>query len=108
MIVVAMYNTKVPVTKATSAFLGILKDKAAVVESPCIRCGKCIQVCPLQLMPFELAAFSNRNAEDEFVKHDGLECCGCGCCSYVCPAKRSLSQSIMQARASAMAKKKKA
>jgi electron transport complex protein RnfC len=105
---VSMYNTTVPVTKATSAFLGILEDKAAVVESPCIRCGKCIQVCPLQLMPFELAAFSNRNAEDEFVKHDGLECCGCGCCSYVCPAKRSLSQSIMQARASAMAKKKRA
>lgn len=105
---VAIYNTKVPVTKVTSAFLGILKDRAAVVESPCIRCGKCIVACPLQLMPFELAALSNRNAEEEFVKLDGMECCGCGCCSYVCPAKRSLSQSIMQARASAMAKKKKA
>lgn len=105
---VAIYNTKVPVTKVTSAFLGILKDKAAVVESPCIRCGKCIEACPLQLMPFELAALSNRNAEEEFVKYDGMECCGCGCCSYVCPAKRSLSQSIMQARASVMAKRKKA
>lgn len=105
---VAIYNTKVPVTKVTSAFLGILKDRAAVVESPCIRCGKCIVACPLQLMPFELAALSNRNAEEEFVKCDGMECCGCGCCSYVCPAKRSLSQSIMQARASVMAKKKKA
>jgi Na+-translocating ferredoxin:NAD+ oxidoreductase subunit C len=105
---VAVFNTKVPVTKVTSAFLGILKDRAAVEESPCIRCGKCIEACPLQLMPFELAAFSNRNAEEEFVKYDGMECCGCGCCSYVCPAKRSLSQSIMQARASVMAKKKKA
>ena len=105
---VAMFNTKVPVTKVTSAFLGILKDRAAVVESPCIRCGKCIEACPLQLMPFELAALSNRNAEEEFVKYDGMECCGCGCCSYVCPAKRSLSQSIMQARTSVLSKKKKA
>jgi Na+-translocating ferredoxin:NAD+ oxidoreductase subunit C len=104
----AMYTCNVPVTKVSSAFLGFLHDKASVTESPCIRCGKCVTACPLQLMPFELAALSNRNDEDGFVKMDGMECCGCGCCSYVCPAKRSLSQSIMQARASVMAKKKKA
>jgi len=105
---VAMYNCNVPVTKVTSAFLGFLKDKAAVEEQPCIRCGKCVFACPLQLMPFELAALSNRNDEEGFVKHDGMECCGCGCCSYVCPAKRSLSQSIMLTRASVLSKKKKA
>lgn len=104
----ALYTLNVPVTKVTSAFLGLLKDKAAVEESPCIRCGRCINACPLQLMPFELAAMSDRSDEDSFVKNDGMECCGCGCCSYVCPAKRSLSQSIMQSRASVMAKKKKA
>lgn len=105
---VAMYNTNVPVTKVTSAFLGFLKDKAAVEEQPCIRCGRCVFACPLRLMPFELAALSNRNDEEGFVSRDGMECCGCGCCSYVCPAKRSLSQSIMQARASVLSKKKKA
>lgn len=104
----AIYSYQVPVTKVTSALTSFLHDKAAVEESPCIRCGKCITACPLQLMPFELAALSNRNDEDGFVKSDGMECCGCGCCSYVCPAKRSLSQSIMQARASVLAKKKKA
>lgn len=104
----AMYTCNVPVTKVSSAFLGFLKDKASVVESPCIRCGKCATACPLQLMPFELAAISNRSDEAEFVKRDGMECCGCGCCSYVCPAKRSLTQSIMQTRASVLAKKKKA
>jgi electron transport complex, RnfABCDGE type, C subunit len=104
----AMYTCNVPVTKTSSALLGLLKDKAAVEESPCIRCGKCVSACPLQLMPFELAALSMRSAEDGFVKADGMECCGCGCCSYVCPAKRGLTQSIMQMRASIMAKKKKA
>ncbi len=104
----AVYTYNVPVTKVTSALTSFLNDEAAVEESPCIRCGKCITACPLQLMPFELAALSNRSDEDGFVKCDGMECCGCGCCSYVCPAKRSLSQSIMQARASVLAKKKKA
>jgi len=104
----AIYTCNVPVTKVSSAFLGFLKDEAAVEETPCIRCGRCITACPLQLMPFELAALSNRSDEEGFVKSDGMECCGCGCCSYVCPAKRSLSQSIMQTRTSILAKKKKA
>jgi electron transport complex protein RnfC len=104
---IALYNSNVPVMKTSSALLGFKRDTAAVVESPCIRCGKCAEKCPLQLMPFQLAALANRSDEDGFVKADGMECCGCGCCSYICPAKRSLSQSIMQTRNSILGKKKK-
>ena len=103
----AIYTYNVPVTKISSAFTAFLKDKAAVVEQPCIRCGRCIMRCPLRLMPFELAALSNRSDSEGFVKYDGLECCGCGCCSYVCPAKRGLTQSIMQMRANVLASRKK-
>ena len=105
---ISLYNNNVPVMKTSSALLGLKKDAAAVEESPCIRCGKCAEKCPLQLMPFQLAAMANRNDEDGFVKFDGMECCGCGCCSYICPAKRSLSQSIMQTRNSIIGKRKKA
>jgi electron transport complex protein RnfC len=105
---IALYSCNVPVMKTSSALLGFLKDSAAVEEAPCIRCGRCAQKCPLQLMPYQLAALSNRNDEEGFVKMDGMECCGCGCCSYSCPAKRSLAQSIMQARNSILAKRKKA
>ncbi|MBP1754219.1 MAG: hypothetical protein H6Q59_617 [Firmicutes bacterium] len=105
---IALYNCNVPVMKTSSALLGLKKDTAAVEESPCIRCGKCAEKCPLQLMPFQLAALANRNDDDGFVKSDGMECCGCGCCSYICPAKRSLSQSIMQTRNSIIGKRKKA
>jgi len=104
----SLFSCNVPVMKTSSALLGFLQDTSAVEESPCIRCGKCAEKCPLQLMPFQLAALSDRNDDAGFVKQDGLECCGCGCCSYVCPAKRSLSQSIMQARNGILAKKKKA
>jgi len=103
----ALYTCNVPVTKVSSAFTAFKKDWAAVVESPCIRCGKCVTACPLRLMPFELAALSNRSDSEGFVKKDGLECCGCGCCSYICPAKRGLTQSIMQMRASVLASRKK-
>lgn len=105
---IALYNCSVPVMKTSSALLGLKRDTAAVAESPCIRCGKCTEKCPLQLMPYQLAALANRSDEDGFVKADGMECCGCGCCSYICPAKRSLSQSIMQTRNSILGKRKKA
>lgn len=105
---IALYSCNVPVMKTSSALLGFLKDKSAVEESPCIRCGKCAEKCPLQLMPFQLADLSQRGDEDGFAKADGVECCGCGCCTYICPARRSLTQSIMQMRNSVLAKKKKA
>ncbi len=105
---IALYSSNVPVMKTSSALLGFLKDISAVEEAPCIRCGRCVSKCPLQLMPFQLAELSMRNDDDGFVKLDGMECCGCSSCSYVCPANRSLSQSIMQERNSILAKRKKA
>lgn len=103
----ALYTCNVPVTKVSSALLGFLKDKAAVEESPCIRCGRCISGCPLQLVPFQLASCGLRSDEESFVNLNGLECCGCGSCSYECPAKRNLTQSIMQTRNAILAKRKK-
>jgi electron transport complex protein RnfC len=104
----AIYTSNVPVMKTTSALLGFIKDQAAVEESPCIRCGRCTEKCPLQLMPFQLAALGERDDEENFIKLGGLECCSCGCCSYICPAKRSLTQSIVQTKNSIMAKRRKA
>ena len=103
----SLYSTNVPVTKTSSALLGFLKDKAAVEEAPCIRCGRCVDQCPLQLMPYQLANVSLRSDDDSFVKLNGLECIGCGCCSYGCPAKRNLTQAIVQEKNSILAKRKK-
>ncbi|MBH1941181.1 electron transport complex subunit RsxC [Mobilitalea sibirica] len=103
----AMYTISVPVTKSTSALLGFVKDEAATEESPCIRCGKCMEVCPSRLVASKLASLAARDDEDAFIKLNGMECCGCGSCTYVCPAKRNLTQQIMQERRMILGKKKK-
>lgn len=104
----AMFSLDVPVSKVTSSLLAFKKDQAAVTEANCIRCAKCIEKCPLQLMPFKLADASIHGEEELFIKYDGLECCGCGCCSFICPAKRSLTQSIVQKKNEILAKRKRA
>jgi electron transport complex protein RnfC len=104
----AMYTYHVPVMKTSSSLLAVLKDEAAVEETSCIRCGKCVEKCPMLLVPFELANAGEHFDDTNFVKRDGLECFGCGCCTYVCPAKRSLTQIIMQTRNKILADRKKA
>jgi electron transport complex protein RnfC len=94
----SMFTFKLPVTKTTSSILGFIKDEAAVEESACIRCGRCNEHCPLNLMPIGLQMAGIHNEYEKFLKMDGMECCGCGCCSYVCPANRSLTQTILQTK----------
>ncbi|NLP34323.1 MAG: electron transport complex subunit RsxC [Clostridiales bacterium] len=104
----AMYTYNISVTKTTSSLLGFLVDEAAVEESPCIRCGRCTEVCPLQLVPVQLAILGAHNDEERFVKMDGLECCGCGSCSYICPARKGLTQQILQTKNQVLANRRKA
>jgi len=101
----AMHSYDVPVTKTTSSLLGFVKDEAAVAESACIRCGKCHEHCPLNLMPIRLQMLALNNNLEMFEKNYGMECCGCGCCSYVCPAKRSLTQTITKTKQQILAKR---
>ena len=72
------------------------KQKAA---SACIRCGRCLHACPMNLMPAELdRAYENRDVSALSELRAGL-CMHCGCCSYVCPANRNLSETIRLAQA---------
>ena len=104
----AIYTLDLPATKSSSAILCMTKDEVAEYESSaCIRCGRCVSVCPGRVMPNSLCDIAEAGAIDEFLANNGMECCECGCCSYVCPAKRHLTQTIAGMRKNILANRKK-
>ena len=104
----AIYSLDIPVTKGTSAILALSHDDVADSEpSACIKCGRCIDICPGRVMPNQLCDLAEHAKYDAFVDKNGMECCECGCCSYVCPAKRHLTQTIAGTRKIVLARKKK-
>lgn len=104
----ALFTLDVPVVKGSSALLCFMEDEVSKVEpSNCIRCGRCIEVCPGRIMPNKLANYALHNDLESFVNCGGMECCECGCCSYVCPAKRHLTQTIAGTRKQVLANRKK-
>ena len=103
-----IFDLNLPVTKSSSALLCLTKDEVSAMEpSACINCGKCVEVCPGRVVPSRLADYAEHYNEEAFVKNNGMECCECGCCSFVCPAKRPLTQVIKSMRKMQLAKKKK-
>lgn len=103
-----IFDLDVPATKTSSALLCMTKDEVSTMEpSACINCGKCVEACPGRVVPSKLADYAEHYDEEAFVKNNGMECCECGCCSFVCPAKRPLTQVIKSMRKIQLAKKKK-
>ncbi len=102
----AISDIDVPVVKGTSAILCFTeKEMGRDQISNCIRCGKCVDVCPMQLVPNTLQASALNHKYEEFLSYDGMSCIECGCCSYICPAKRQLVQSIRTAKTAIRSRK---
>lgn len=103
-----MNSLDIPITKGFSGILALNKDMAVLPEeSSCIRCGQCVNACPMNLEPTELQHLSQAKEWDEFEKHNGLDCIECGCCTFVCPAKKNILQSIRVAKRTVLANRKK-
>lgn len=106
----ALYDLHVPCTKTTSAFLFLEHDavsEAQEIQTACINCGRCVSICPGHVLPARLAKLAERGDMAGFEALDGMECCECGCCSYICPAKRPLTQSIKSMRKMVLASRRK-
>ena len=103
---IAHYNLNIPVIKTSSAVLLFTEEECkSEEERDCFRCGKCVDHCPMGLVPLDLDQFARHRLYDKFEKYSGLDCMECSCCSYSCPAKRHLAQSISFARRELMARR---
>ena len=107
----AMTGLEAPICKNNNALTALVVDEVAVAEeemTACLRCGRCSRACPLGLSPQLMQVAAIRKDYDRYEhKLYGLDCIGCGCCTYGCPAKRPLMQLFKTTKAEIMAMKKR-
>ena len=96
----AVENLNYPTTKTTSGLIFLSKAAAEPAPvNPCIRCGRCVEYCPMGLEPVEVnQAYAARDVQ-ELGKLHADYCFNCGSCSFICPAKRPVTQMMSLAKA---------
>ena len=83
------------------------RQVAELEPSACIRCDKCVSVCPSHIIPVMMMQAALRDDCETFEKLNGMECMECGSCTYICPAKRPLTQAFKEMRKTVAANRRK-
>lgn len=93
----SIFDIDQPTVKALGGIIVMTKEQAELrtTEDPCIRCGKCLNVCPVFLMPLKIQQYSLVGKYDEAKKLNIMDCIECGSCSYICPSNRPLVDAIV-------------
>ena len=95
----AQSDLAVPVIKATNSILCLLKDENGAAENPvCLRCGKCVAVCPMRLQPLYMYRFTNAGRVDELKRLNLMDCMECGSCAFTCPGKLPLVETFRKGK----------
>ncbi len=102
----AVSDAELPLLKGTSGILA-LKKVTSLVPGPCIRCGKCIEVCPLSGMASEMVEAIEAHEVERYEELHVLDCMECGSCAFACPSHRSMVHHIKTAKAEYQAWKAK-
>jgi len=100
---------EVPVMKNTSGILLMAPDEISQFSSdPCIRCGNCVEACPMNLLPGTLSAAIENEKFDIAEDYFAMDCMECGSCAYVCPSRRPLVQHFKRAKSEIAARRRAA
>ena len=89
---------RVPIVKATNCVLVLSEPPQISEERPCIRCGECAEVCPIQLLPQQLFWYACADDERKLRQHGLIDCIECGCCDLVCPSHIPLTADFRKAK----------
>ena len=91
----ALFSLDVPIIKTSSGILALSKSTENFDEDMvCIRCGKCVNLCPMRLMPLYINKYARENNVEMAEKYNVMDCIECGVCSYLCPGKQHPVQNI--------------
>ncbi len=103
----AIPDISIPVTKGAGGIVIIPEKEAKRKQKQvCIRCAKCVSVCPLGMEPYLLMTLVERGRLDEAEAEKVVNCCECGCCSFICPSSRPLLDYIRYGKASVLQRMK--
>ncbi|MBQ3222245.1 MAG: electron transport complex subunit RsxC, partial [Clostridia bacterium] len=96
---VAQSDLSVPIVKATNSVLCLLKDENGAAENPvCLRCGKCVAVCPMKLQPLYMYRYALAGDVKRLEKLNNLDCIECGSCAFTCPGKLPLVETFRKGK----------